>query len=94
MQEMFDYIRRKKITWKFIISRHSWWDGFWERMVRSDKTPLKKALGKTCRTFEELETILTEIEAVMNSRPLCYLYEENAEPAPLTLSLFFLLEND
>lgn len=81
-QEIFDYLKKIKITWRFIIPRASWWGSFLERMARSNKAPLKKVLGKTCLSYEKLETILIEIEAVMNSCPLCYLYEENAEPLP------------
>ncbi|KFM71285.1 Hypothetical protein in type-1 retrotransposable element R1DM, partial [Stegodyphus mimosarum] len=54
---------------------------FWETMVRTVKTPLKKILRRTCLTFEEMETTLTEIEAVINSRPLCHIYEQPSEPA-------------
>ncbi|GFQ92318.1 integrase catalytic domain-containing protein [Trichonephila clavata] len=42
------YFFENKIIWKFIIPRASWWGGFWERMVRSVKTPLKKILGRSC----------------------------------------------
>ncbi|GFR28923.1 integrase catalytic domain-containing protein [Trichonephila clavata] len=72
------------------ILRASWWGGFWERMVRSVKTPLKKILGRSCLNYEEIQTTLIEIEAVINSRPLTFLYEENEEPLPLTPSHFLI----
>ncbi|GFY39626.1 uncharacterized protein TNIN_116181 [Trichonephila inaurata madagascariensis] len=58
--------------------------GFYERLVRSVKESLHKILGKALLSFEEMTTILTEIEAVLNLRPLIYVYEENDEPRPLT----------
>ena len=40
---------------------------------------MKKCVGKAKLSYEELETILIEIEMVINSRPLTYLYEEADE---------------
>ncbi|GFW23766.1 uncharacterized protein TNCV_2033091 [Trichonephila clavipes] len=75
---------KKRIIWKNIIERSPWWGGFYERLVRSVKESLHKILGKALLSFEEMTTILTEIEVVLNRRPLSYVYEENDEPRPLT----------
>lgn len=48
---------------KFIAPRAQWWGGFWERLVKSVKSALKKTLGQRCMSRGELETILNEIEA-------------------------------
>ena len=42
-------------------------------------------LGNAKLTYEQLETVLVEIEGVLNSRPLTYVYDEIDEP-PLTPS--------
>ena len=47
--------------------------GFYERLVKSVKTPLKKLFAKAMLDAEQLTTILAEIEAQLNSRPLTYL---------------------
>ena len=39
-------------------------------MVKSVKTPLKKILGNALLSTKELYTILTDIEAMINSRSL------------------------
>ena len=46
--------------------------GFYERLVGLVKQALRKSIGKICLNVVQLETILTEIEAVINSRPLVY----------------------
>jgi len=61
---------------QFILPASPWWGGFYERLVRSVKTSLKKILKKALLTFEELQTVLTEIEAVINQRPLCYMSDD------------------
>ena len=57
-------------------------------MVSSTKKCLKKAVGSRRLTYEELNTVLIEIEAVLNSRPLTYIYEDDVE-VPLTPSHLF-----
>ncbi|GBM05479.1 hypothetical protein AVEN_94768-1 [Araneus ventricosus] len=74
---------RKTITWKFIVERGAWWGGFYERLVKSVMECLRKVLGRALLSFEELSTILTEVEAVLNSRPLTYVYNDLREPLPL-----------
>ncbi|GBM11933.1 hypothetical protein AVEN_209630-1 [Araneus ventricosus] len=82
--EFKDFISSRGITWKFIVERAPWWGGFYERLVKSVKDPLRKILGRALLTFEELSTILVEIEYVVNSRPLTYVADGFSEPNPLT----------
>ena len=49
------------------------------------KRCLKKVIGNAHIAYEELETVVIEIEGVLNSRPLAYLYDDISEE-PLTSS--------
>ncbi|XP_068713712.1 uncharacterized protein [Montipora capricornis] len=68
----------KGIKWKFIVER------WWERLVRSVKEPLPKVLGKALLSYQELATVLTRIEAVINSRPLTTVSDEIRDLTPIT----------
>ena len=58
------------ITWKFIPEHAPHFGGLWESAVKGMKHHLKRIMGETKFTFEELTTIIAEVEACMNSRPL------------------------
>ena len=62
--------------------------GFYKRMVGLVKRSLREAIGKVCLTNEQLLTLLIEVEAVVNSRPLVYIGNDINSYMPLTPSLF------
>lgn len=64
------------IMWKFIVVKAAWWGGFWECLVQTVKHALKKVIGRSCLSFEELSTLLTEVENIVNARPLTYVYDD------------------
>ena len=80
-----NYALGNNIVWRFNVPRASWWGGFFEIMVKLVKRCLKKVIGNAHITYEELETVVIEIEGVLNSRPLAYLYDDISEE-PLTPS--------
>ena len=53
-----------------------WEGGHYERMVRSVKRCLRKVLGNARISFDELNTVLAEVECILNSRPLSYMSDE------------------
>lgn len=69
------------IAFKFSPVYAPHFGGIWEAGVKSAKFHLKRIAGNTSLTFEELYTLFSQIEAVMNSRPLT---EMSADPSDLT----------
>ncbi|XP_026328599.1 uncharacterized protein LOC113236652 [Hyposmocoma kahamanoa] len=57
-------------------------------MVRIMKEMLSKVLGRASLTLFELQTVLCDCEAIINSRPLTYVGNDENEDRPLTPSMF------
>lgn len=64
--------------WHFIPAYSPNFGGLWEAGVRSIKHHLKRIL-LTNLTFEEMSTILCQIEACLNSRPLCPIDDKDVD---------------
>ena len=76
--------------WKFIVPRSPWWGGWWERLVRSVKTALRRTLGSHSLTRCELEAVLHEVESCINSRPLTFVGDDLDSEDPLTPAHFLM----
>ena len=74
-----NFLTLKGIKWQFILECSPWWGGFYERLVGVVKNSLKKAIFTSKLTFDELNTVIIEIESVINGRPLTYLNDEPYE---------------
>lgn len=69
-RKLNDFCVSKGIQWHFIPPRSPHFGGIWEAGVKSAKYHLKRVVGETKLTFEEMSTFLTQCEAILNSRPL------------------------
>ena len=78
-EELKRFAKLYDMEWQLIVEKSPWWGGFYERMVQVVKRPLRKILRRTNVSYDELLTIITEIEAVVNCRPLCFLYSDDTE---------------
>ena len=68
--DVSEFCSSQNIQWKFIPEHAPHFGGLWEAAVKSTKTHLRRILSDTKLTFEEFSTVLIQIEACFNSRPL------------------------
>ncbi|XP_043262458.1 uncharacterized protein LOC122403168 [Colletes gigas] len=64
------FLTDRAIDWHFIPPRTPHFGGLWEAAVKSFKYHLKRVAGAELFTFEKFNTLITEIESILNSRPL------------------------
>ena len=68
--DISDFCSSQNITWKFTPEKAPHFGGLWEAAAKSMKTHLRRVVADTKLTFEELTTLLAQVEACLNSRPL------------------------
>ncbi|XP_077299223.1 uncharacterized protein LOC143920280 [Arctopsyche grandis] len=89
-EKLLRYVASEGIRWKFNPPRAPHMGGLWEAAVKSMKIHLNKVLKATTLNFESFCTVLTQIEACMNSRPLSPLSSDPLDLLPLTPGHFLI----
>lgn len=78
------------ISWSFIPARSPHFGGLWESGIKSCKSHLKRVIGQHVLTYEEFCTLLYQVEAILNSRPLAPLSSDPNDLQPLTPGHFLV----
>lgn len=89
-KDIFDYAVSQDIKFTFIPPYSPHFGGLWESGVRSCKHHLRRVVGNANFTFEEYSTVLTQIEAILNSRPLTPMSAEPHDLLPLSPAHFLV----
>lgn len=75
---------QQRVEWSFITPAAPHQGGLWEAAVKSFKYHLVRVVGEQTLLFEECTTLLVDIEACLNSRPLARLTDDPDDLASLT----------
>ena len=78
------------ITWNFNPPASPHMGGIWERIIRSTKRVLYNIIKGTVLTDFQLMTTFTEIENILNSRPMTYVSDDSNDLEPLTPNHFLI----
>lgn len=89
-KEVAEIVANDGTNWHFNPPAAPNFGGLWEAGVKATKFHLKRVLGNTTLTFEEMYTVLTQIEANLNSRPLCSLTSDPEDSTALTPGHFLI----
>ncbi|GJQ69610.1 hypothetical protein Trydic_g6703 [Trypoxylus dichotomus] len=84
------YLNENKISWHFIPSRSPHPGGLWEAAIKSAKFHMKRVIGKVILNYDEFFTVIAQIEAVLNSRPLAPLTNDPKDFIALSPSHFLI----
>jgi len=79
-----------KIQWNFIPPSAPHFGGLWEAAVKSAKRHLLKINTMGLLTFEEMNTLLCRVEAVLNSRPISPVSDDPSDLNALTPGHFLV----
>lgn len=77
-------INNEGVLWSFIPPHSPHFGGLWEAGVKATKFHMRRVASNALLTFEKFYTLLVQIEAVLNSRPLSPLSNDPSDCTPLT----------
>lgn len=88
--EITEYAASQDIKFSFIPPYAPHFGGLWEAGIKSCKGHVRRVVRNANLTFEEFSTVLAQIEAILNSRPLTPMSSEPNDFLPLSPGHFLV----
>ena len=88
--KIYQELHQKGVKWTFHPPTVTHMSGFWERLVQSAKKHLKAIVGDRLLREFALRTFFTEVEFIMNNRPIVAASDDPADLEALTPNHFLL----
>ena len=85
-QTVQDHLAQKRVQMRHIPAKSPHWGGMYERLIGVVKMSIKKVLCRALISLPELQTLVREVQAVVNDCPITFVYHDVNDPEPLTLS--------
>ncbi|XP_055850677.1 uncharacterized protein LOC129915222 [Episyrphus balteatus] len=86
------HLNSKHTEWHFMTPAAPHQGGIYEAAVKSMKYHLKRVVGLKKLSYEQMSTLLTQIEAILNSRPIHPLSDDPSDVQALTPAHFLVGE--
>ncbi|XP_026482866.1 uncharacterized protein LOC113391116 [Ctenocephalides felis] len=91
-QTLIEVSAQLGIRWQFIPSYSPHFGGLWEGSIKCMKHHIRRVIGSYCLTYEEYFTVLVQIEAVLNSRPLLATTDDSSDLSYISPGHFLIGE--
>lgn len=89
-QQMLSSLSTMGTKWHFSPPLAPHFNGLAESAIRSVKHHIRRIIGESTLTYEELSTFLIQVECILNSRPLYPLSSDATDFAALTPAHFLI----
>ncbi|BES87780.1 Pao retrotransposon peptidase [Nesidiocoris tenuis] len=92
INQVSHFTTARRIDWRLNPPASPHFGGIWEANIKSAKRLLARAIGQQVLTYEELSTVLCQVEATLNSRPLVPMSNDPRDLEALTPAHFLCME--
>lgn len=92
--QLQEQLAKQKISFQFNPPSAPHFGGAWEREVRSVKAALRVILKEQSVPEPVLQTVLIEVEGILNAKPLGYVSADTADPDPITPNVLLMGRHD
>ena len=92
--QLKDQLAEHQIRFHFNPPSAPHFGGTWEREIKCIKTALRVVLNEQTVPEPVLQTMLAEVEGIMNAKPLGYLSSDAMDPEPVTPNLLLMGRHD
>jgi hypothetical protein len=90
LSQVHNYAAMMQFQWYFIPPNSPHFGGLWEAGVKSLEYHWRRTAGQALLVFEEFSTLITQVEACLNSRPLVAPFNEPKDPSYLRPGHFLI----
>ncbi|XP_025262632.1 uncharacterized protein LOC112637362 [Camponotus floridanus] len=89
-RQIHNRLADERIEWRFNPPAAPHFSGLWEAAVKSVKHHLRRVVGDAKLTYEEMATLLAQVESCLNSRPLQPMSDDPEDLEALTPGHFLV----
>ena len=90
--QIHNHLLQQNFDWHFNPPSASHFGGIWERMIRTTRQVLYAMVKEQVLNDETLQTVMCEVEAIINDRPITKLSDSHCDLEPLTPNHLLLLK--